>query len=168
MVEYSDFQCPYCGAVGRDIMPALRREYVEAGKVMFVFKHFPLVVHPLARGAASAAVCAGQQGKFWQMHDRLFAQPAKLNDEDMRASAGQVGLDLNLYDSCRAGTESRKLVEADASEAEAFKLTGTPTFFFGRIGSDGRVRATAVLSGAKPIVGFRSILDRLLASQGSQ
>ena len=83
----------------------------------------------------------------------------------MRGSARQVGLNLDLYDSCRAGSESTKLVEADKSEGDAFKLTGTPTFFFGRIGSDSRVRATDALFGAKPVAEFRAILDPLLVSQ---
>lgn len=162
IVEYSDFQCPFCGAVARDTMPTLIREYVDTGKVILVFKNLPLAMHPLAPGAAAAALCAGQQGKFWQMHDRLFALPIKLADQDMRASASQVGLDLGLYDSCRAGTASAKLVDADRSEAEALKITGTPTYLFGRVEPDGRVRATEVLSGAKPIANFKAVLDRLL------
>jgi protein-disulfide isomerase len=162
IVEYSDFQCPFCGVVARDIMPTLIQEYVETGKVIVVFKNFPLAFHALAPGVAAAALCAHQQGKFWQMHDRLFAQPTKLTDRDLRASASNVGLDLVLYDLCRSGTASAKLVEADRSEAEALNITGTPTFIFGRVQPDGQVSATDVLTGAKPIGNFRAILDRLL------
>lgn len=117
IVEYSDFECPFCGVVARETIPTLKREYMDTGKVMLVFKHLPLPFHSLAPGAAAAAVCSGQQGKFWQMHDRLFAKPMKLTAQDLRASAGQVGLDLPVYDACRAGTAPSTLVDADRSEA---------------------------------------------------
>lgn len=162
LVEYSDFQCPFCGVVARDTMPTVIREYVDTGKVMLIFKHLPLAIHPLAPGAAAAALCAGQQGRFWQMHDRLFAEPVRLADQDLRASASEVGLDLAIYDQCRTQALSRKLIEADRIQAEALQITATPTFIFGRVEPDGRVRATDVLTGAKPIANFKAILDRLL------
>jgi protein-disulfide isomerase len=162
ILEFADFECPFCGVVARETIPTLIREYVETGKVILVFRNLPLAMHPLARNAAAAAFCAGQQGRFWQMHDRLFAQASGLADRDMRTYASQLALDLALYDSCRATTASAALIEADSSEAGALKITGTPTFIFGRVESDGRVRATDVLSGAKPIANFRAVLDRLL------
>lgn len=166
IVTYSDFECPYCGVAARTMIPTLIREYVEPGKVILVFKHLPLPSHTLATGAAVAAGCAREQGKFWPMHDRLFEQPPKLADDDLRSAAGQIGLDLNQYDACRSAGASLKDVEADRSEAAALKITGTPTFILGTIERDGRVRAREVVSGAKPITTFRTLLDRLLAERG--
>jgi protein-disulfide isomerase len=162
VVVYSDFQCPFCGVVARDTLPPLIRDYVDSGKVLLAFKHLPLAIHPLASAAAAAAACASQQGRFWQMHDRLFMEPARLADSDLRSAAVQAGVDLKVYDSCRAGASAAEIVEADRSEAESLGITGTPTFVFGRVAPDGRVRATDVLTGAKPIAVFIEILDRLL------
>jgi protein-disulfide isomerase len=162
IVEYSDFACPFCGAVARDTLPTVIREYVDPGKVILVFKNFPLPSHPSAPHAAAAALCAGQQGKFWQMHDRMFDKPMKLTEQELRETASQLGLDLTVYDSCRAEPTAAQLVEADRSEAETLKITGTPTFFFGTVEPDGRIRVTDVLSGAKPVANFKAILDRLL------
>ena len=162
IVVYSDFQCPFCGAVARDTLPMLIRDYVDTGKVLLAFKHLPLAIHPLAPGAAAAAVCAAQQGRFWQMHDRLFMEPIRLADSDLRSAAVQAGVDLNIYDFCRAGESAAEIVEADKSHAESLGITGTPTFLFGTVASEGTVRATDVLTGAKPIAVFRQILDRLL------
>src|SRR5262245_57910947 len=117
IVEYSDFQCPFCGVAARDILPAVIRDYVNTGKVILVFKHLPLNIHPFAPGAAASAFCADQQGKFWPMHDRLFREGIELTDAGLRTAASQIDLDLARYDSCRAGTATKQLVEADPSEA---------------------------------------------------
>jgi protein-disulfide isomerase len=162
VVVYSDFQCPFCGVVARDTLPALVREYVDTGKVLLAFKHLPLAIHPLAPAAAAAGACAAQQGRFWQMHDRLFMEPVRLADFDLRSAAAQAGADLKIYDSCRAGASAAGIVEADRSEAASLGIAGTPTFVFGRVTPDGRVRATDVLTGAKPIAVFHEILQRLL------
>jgi protein-disulfide isomerase len=164
IVEYSDFQCPYCGDVARDTLPDLARAYVDTGKVILIFKHLPLSIHPLAPAAASAASCAGEQSKFWEMHDQLFSKPAKLAAGDLRAAAGEIGLDLTRFDQCRNGAAAAKLVEDDTLEAERLGVTATPTFIFGRLEPGGRVRATDVMTGAKPAKEFKRILDRLLRS----
>jgi protein-disulfide isomerase len=143
-------------------MPTVIRQFVDTGKVILVFKNLPLAMHPLAPGAAAAGVCAGEQGKFWQMYDRLFAQPVRLAEADLRRSAGEIGLNLALYDACRAGTAPAKLIEADVAEADAVKITGTPTFILGRVEPDGKVRASDVLTGAKPVAEFETVLNRLL------
>lgn len=162
MVEYSDYECPFCGEVARETLPTLVREYVDTGKIIVVFKNMPLPFHQFANGAAIAATCGGEQGRFWQMHDQLFTEPVKLSNLDLRAFAMRIGLDLARYDSCVAGTQAPKVVEADRAEAQALGLTSTPTFLFGRLEGDGQVRVSDVLTGAKPITTFRAILDKLL------
>ncbi len=97
VVVYSDFQCPFCGVVARDTLPALVRDDVDTGNVRLAFKHLPLAIHPLASAAAAATECAAQQGRFWQMHDRLFKEPVRLADSDLRSAAVQAGVDLKVY-----------------------------------------------------------------------
>ena len=162
IVQYSEFQCPFCGTAAREVLPALIRDYVDTGKIILVFKHLPLPMHPLAPGAASAAVCAHEQGHFWKMHDRLFAKPSRLSEEDLRTSAAAIGLDLPRYESCRNEPRTKQMVEADAAEAKQLNVTGTPTFFVGTIESKIRLRPTDAISGAKPIVAFQEVLNRLL------
>lgn len=162
IIEYSDFQCPFCGVVARGVVPALIRDYVQPGKALFVFKNLPLPIHPLAMGAAAAAHCAGQQNKFLEMHDLLFGAPSKLADVDLKTAATQIGLDVAAFDSCRNTPSTAKAVQADASEAAALKISGTPTFFFGKVEERSRVRVSSVLSGAKPIEDFKKVIDPLL------
>ena len=165
IVIYSDFEYPYCGVAARTMIPTLVRDYVEPGKAVLVFKNLPLPSHTLATAAAVAAGCAGDQGKFWPMHDHLFAQPGRLAESELRSAAGQVGLDLDRFEVCRSAGAALKSVDADRSEAESLKITGTPTFILGTIEADGRVRAREIVSGAKPITTFRAALDRLLAER---
>jgi protein-disulfide isomerase len=118
-------------------------------------------MHPVAFSAAAAALCADEQDKFWQMRDRLFAEPIT-SERDLTVSAEQAGLDLEMYDACRASMASAKLVEQDISEARALGITATPTFLFGRLDAEGRLIAEDVIVGTSPIANFRAILDRLL------
>lgn len=92
LLEFSDFQCPYCGRLARETIPAIEEKYVTPGKVMLAFKHFPLSeIHSAARLAAEAAECAGSQGKFWEFHNGLFALPSDLSKEGIWAAAKRIG-----------------------------------------------------------------------------
>lgn len=164
VVTYSDFQCPYCGKAAREILPVLKKEYVDRGRLKIAFKNLPLPMHSLAPGAAAAAACAGQQRQFWPMHDRLFSEPSRLLSSDLRDAATEIGVDRAAFESCLGATETVALVQQDKTEAARLGITSTPTFVIGRLDADGRVRATDVLSGAKPVAAFREILDRLLKS----
>jgi protein-disulfide isomerase len=163
VVEYSEFQCPYCGAFARDVLPTIVRDYVETGKVRLVFKNTPLPMHEFASSAGVAALCADKQGKFWEMHDRLFSQQDRLADNDVRNVAAQLGLGLMEYDQCHGGRAAVQVIDADSAEARSFGITGTPTFVFGTLQPDGRVKGSDILAGAKPIAAFRAILDRVPA-----
>lgn len=164
VIEFSDFQCPYCTRFTQGAYADLVREYVDTGRVLLAFRHLPLdQIHPLARKAAEAAECAGRQGKFWEMHDRLFIDPTKLSITDLHAHAATVGLQGNAFERCLAG-EAADRVTQDVAEAARLQVYGTPGFLIGTMTSDGRVRVTDRLSGAQPIQAFKAILDRLLAS----
>lgn len=163
VVVYSDFQCPFCAHFADTTFRALDRDYIAEGKVLFAFRHLPLSHHAQAFAAAAAATCAGRQGKFWEMHDRLFANAKTLPTAPWRTFAADLGLSRAQFDSCldREGPET---VRTDLALAEALEFSGTPSFLIGRIERDGRMRVSNRLAGALPIVSFKKIIDPLLAN----
>jgi len=163
VVVYSDFQCPFCAHFANTTFRELDGDYIADGKVVVAFRHFPLSHHNQAFAAASAAACAGRQGKFWEMHDRLFTNAKTLGSAPWRTFAAELGLNRAQFDSCldREGPET---VRTDLALGEALEISGTPSFLIGRIGRDGRVRVSNRLAGALPIGSFKSIIDPLLAN----
>jgi protein-disulfide isomerase len=129
---------------------------------VFAFRHLPLPNHAHAFAAASAAVCAELQGKFWEMHDRLFANAKALKDAPWRTFAGDLGLDRARFDSCLRA-EGPETVGKDLALAQALEISGTPAFLIGTT-DPGGVRISNRIDGALPIGSFKSIIDPLLAS----
>jgi protein-disulfide isomerase len=123
--------------------------------------HNPLPIHSRAEAAAEAAECAGQQGQFWAMHDRLFGDPKKLDDSDLAEYARALGLDLSAFATCRPGS-GNAIVRRDVAVAKDLGLKGTPTFLIGEIVSDGRVKIADVIAGARPVADFEVVIDRRL------
>lgn len=162
MFEYSDFQCPYCVRFASETAPILVRDYVDSGKVRIVFRNTPGASHQFAGKAAEAVVCAGRQGQFWPMHDKLFAFGGKLTADSLDTAAAAMPIDAGPFKKCLAGQASAE-VSADLESARDFNINGTPSFQFGYVESDGVARLVKGFSGAKPIDQFRSILDRLIA-----
>lgn len=162
LIEYSDFKCPYCGKFARETFPALDDRYVRSGKVLVAFRHLPLAIHPEAQKAAEAAACGGQQGKFWEMHDRLFRSQDRLDLPGLRESAQAVGLNASQFASCLEGQMTDR-VQQDAAGAKSLVISGTPTFLVGLVQPDGRVKIMQRLVGAQPPQQFQQVLDRLLA-----
>jgi 2-hydroxychromene-2-carboxylate isomerase len=126
IVEYSDFQCPYCSAAHPEL-ERLVREF--EGQVKLVFKHFPLSSHLRAVAAARAAEAARRQGKFWEMHDVLFAHQRELEDTDLERYAGTIGLDMERFKRDFASSEVQERVEADRDEGLKLGIEGTPTIY---------------------------------------
>jgi len=165
VLVYSDFECPYCARFARDTMPTLVRDYVDRGRVALAFKHLPLeAIHPRARKAAEAAECAGEQGRFWQMHDLLFALPRALQPSDLNSKAARLGIDRLSFSRCLDG-EMAVRVDNDLEEARELMVSGTPTFFFGALQRDGTIRVIRRESGAIPPKAFSKILDEVLGSK---
>jgi len=162
IIEHSDFQCPYCGRFAREILPELEKGYVATGKVLLAFREFPLTIHPFAEKAAEAAECAGRQGKFWEMHDRLFVKQ-QLDPPSLEAHAKALHLSPGVFDTCLAGEAADK-VRQDTEAGKALLVTGTPTFFVGTIQPDGRVKVLQRVSGALPLAQFGAALDRIIAA----
>ena len=164
IVEFSDFECPFCGRYSRETFDQLERDFVKTGKVRYAFRHYPLEsIHPRALKAGEAAECARQQGKFWELHKRLFADQQKLSDADLRANASAVGLDLGAFDRCLAGPALVK-VRHDLDEGSRAGVLGTPFFFLGVTQKDGRIKVLSRLSGAQSYSAFKTAIDKLLAS----
>jgi protein-disulfide isomerase len=126
IVEFSDFQCPYCAAAHPEL-ERLVREF--EGQVKLVFKHYPLPAHSRAVASARAAEAARRQGKFWEMHDLLFKNQRALEDADLARYAGAIGLDTDRFAEDYASSEVKERVDADRAEGEKHKLEGTPTIF---------------------------------------
>ena len=149
VVEFSDFQCPFCSRVN----PTLNQITEAYGdEVAIVFKHLPLRMHSKAPGAHAAAEAAHRQGKFWEMHDLIFANQRELSQEKYEEHAQQLGLDMDRFRKDAASPEVKKKVDADAAEAARLGVTGTPGFFV-----NGRF-----VSGAKPFESFKQIIDEEL------
>ena len=153
LVEFSDFQCPFC-ARAVPTLKALRKKYPDELRV--IYRHMPLDFHPQARPAAIASACADAQGQFWPYHDRLFEQQQALTPEDLIGHAEAVGLEMATFQTCLAAAETAAIVDADQKAAEALGATGTPAFFINGI----------FLSGAQPIEVFQAVIEEEL--QGGQ
>ena len=134
ITEYSDFECPFCAQFATVQMPVVRAQLIATGKVRWRYRDFPLPTHAYSRYAALAAQCAGEQGKFWQMHDQLFdhhqwAQTGKNPRGLFREFAGTISLDLDKYDACMDGQRYAGRIQASVQEGEARGVRGTPSFF---------------------------------------
>lgn len=162
LIEYTDFECPYCATVANGSLRQLATEYVQTGKVLFIVKNLPLPMHLMAPRASVMALCAGEQGKFWEMHDALFTRNARLTEPDLQGLGSQIGLDRAVYQTCLDSDRPQTLITADKAEAAEFGIKSTPTFVFGRLQRDGQVKATDVLRGAQSIEELRAVLNRLL------
>ncbi len=161
LLEFSDFQCPYCGRFTRDTLPALERDYIDTGKVRLAFRHLPLSIHPFAEKAAESAACAGRQGQFWPMHDALFLDQQHLDGPNLSERAVRLHLDEPAFEACLSGGAA-DAVARDAELARALGVSGTPAFFLGRPEAGARVTLTDRLSGAQPLAQFAAVIDRLL------
>src|SRR6266496_5253977 len=134
VTEYSDFECPFCASFATVQMPVIREQLIATGKLRWRYRDFPLPTHRYSRYAALAAQCAGEQGKFWEMHDRLFEQHqwAQTGDNPralFRDFARAVGVDLDKYDACMDSQRYAGRIEASVQEGEAAGVRGTPSFY---------------------------------------
>jgi len=153
IVEFSDYQCPFCKRAEPTIDAVLAKYPTQ---VRVVYRHLPLDgLHPRARPAAIASVCAEQQGKFWEYHGKLFENQQALNDEDLDKHATELGLDQAAFKACQQNPETAQRVQRDSDAARAVGITGTPAFLINGI----------LISGARPIDDFSKWIDQELAAK---
>ncbi|HKV55627.1 MAG TPA: thioredoxin domain-containing protein [Candidatus Binataceae bacterium] len=150
IVEFGDFQCPFCRAAENQVKQ-VQKKYGKEVKVVYL--DFPLSFHPHAMDAARAALCAGDQNKFWQYHDALFDDQKKLGADDLKQTAAKLGLDKAKFDSCFASDAHDAAIQKDMAEGRALGVTGTPTFFIN--GQE--------LVGAQPLPKFDEAITEELA-----
>jgi protein-disulfide isomerase len=153
IVEFSDFQCPYCARAEPTVKDLMELEKYK-GKIRLVYRDYPLEFHKLAPKASEAAHCAGDQGKYWEMHGRLFAATPKLEVTDLKAYARELALDAGRFDKCLDSGEKAKVVADHFKAGADAGVRGTPAFFI-----NGRL-----ISGAQPLEAFKTIIDAELAA----
>ena len=165
IIEFSDFQCPFCARFHVQTLPLLLEEYIEQGKVKLVFRDFPIQsIHPNALPAAVAAECANEQGQFKAMHDMLFDNQNQWSKQETDVAlsiftqyATEIQLDQNTFDSCLTSGKYIEEIRNDLEDGRSYDVTGTPGFF---IGNDdiGYVE----LKGAQPFESFKKVIDAQL------
>lgn len=168
VVEFSDYQCPFCARNYRDVMPKLQEEYIDTGKVRFVMREYPLAsIHKDATNASIAALCAGDQGKYWDMHDIMFENQRTLGVDNLKSFADTIGLDTSTFNECLDGKKHAEQVRKDMASAAKLGMGGTPGFFIGRTDPNDpdKVEMSVYLKGAKPIDSFRASINDLLEGE---
>jgi protein-disulfide isomerase len=159
-VMASDFQCPYCKQFHDQSFATLRQEYVATGKVRMAYINFPLPIHANAWPAAEVAMCAGAQGKFWQMQDALFGSQDRWAEKQPAAPvldsvAQSIGVDTTALDQCVSGKTVHDLIEADRDRADRAGVNATPTIIIG----------DKLMQGVEPIGNYQHVLDSALAAR---
>lgn len=164
LVEFSDFQCPFCRTLWRESVTPLKEKYIKTGKVRLVYRDFPLTgIHPAAEPAAIAAECADDQGKFWEMHDKIFSEQEKLGQgtvafgaEELARWAREIGLDTNEFSVCLAQRKHADEVAKDAADGAALGVEGTPYVF---------VNGKLLIRGALPWPQVEQIIEQELVKK---
>lgn len=174
IIEYADIECPFCRHFEHDIYPRVFDDYIKTGKARLYYRDMPLPFHEHALPAARAAHCAGEQGKFWEMHDSLFidkipipgpnGRSSGLATSDIDERAAKLGLDTAKLDACMASTRFADVIKRSSEEAAKMNIEGTPTFVIGTIGPNGNVVSVKkTIVGAQPFGAFKAVIDPLLA-----
>jgi protein-disulfide isomerase len=164
LIEFTDFQCPFCFRHLTQTFPQIDRDYIQTGKLRYIVRDFPLANHPQAFKAAEASHCAADQGKYWQMHQKLFSNQKALSLSAMVQFAGSLDMRTPAFEQCLRQGKYEMRVRQDFVEGLAAGVRGTPAFFLGVVDSAGRtVRSQSMITGAQPYSRFKAALDRLLA-----
>lgn len=149
IVSFEDYQCPFCKRSFDQTFPLLKKEYIDTGKVRYVFRDFPLNFHPQAQSASEASECADDQGKFWEYHGALFQNQESLGDALYKKIAEELELNVEQFNSCLDSGKYRQEVQNDFSYGTTVGVSGTPTFFINGI----------KLVGAQPFQAFQQVIE---------
>lgn len=166
VVEFADYQCPYCRVFHATLLPKLREAYIDTGKVRYFYLDLPLRQHRQAFAASVAARCAGQQGKFWPMHERLYVNQATLNQAPFVKLATELELDVMRFRACMGSQDAHRAVQRDMLEARRAGVTATPTVVLGRIEGN-RVTVERMAPGTPAFEEMAREIEALLAKPGS-
>jgi len=160
VVEFTDYQCPYCKRFSQNTFPFMKRDYIDTGKVRWLVRDLPLGFHNNARMAAQAAYCAAEQDKFWTMRESLFRNSSNLDEEHLKTYAADLGLDAQAFNDCIASERYLAEIDAYAGIAAGLHLTGTPSFVVGRTQPD-KLTGRVIIGAQSPAV-FASEIGKLL------
>lgn len=163
LVEFGDYQCPFCKKFHTGAYAELKKNYVDTGKVRFVSRDLPLEFHPFALKAAEAARCAGEQNKYWELRDALYTDSAAPDDSVIKKAAESLSLDVAALQSCIASDKFKADVQKDATEAATLQIGGTPTFVLAKSAKD-KLDGVRIV-GALPFAAFQSAIDALLKTE---
>jgi protein-disulfide isomerase len=164
LIDFSDFQCPFCARYVRETMPWIERDYVVTGKVKYVFRDFPVEsLHKQAFAAHEAAACAADQRQFWPMHDRLFANQQALDRAALAAHAAALHIDASAFQECLDGGQHAASIRTSMAEGRAAGITATPTLMLG-LNEPGKttVKVVKIVRGAQPYAQVRDAIENLL------
>jgi protein-disulfide isomerase len=163
LIEFADYQCPFCARFERETFPRIDEDYVLTGKVKFIFRNFPLESHPGAFKAAEAAICAGEQGKFWAMHSRLFRLQDTRDFSDWTQHAKTLALNSTKFTQCLESEATASKVRKDLADGKSAGVKVTPTFFLGRAEEKSpKMTVLNKLEGAGAFSRFKEALDNVL------
>lgn len=155
IVEFSDFECPFCGSFYNDTLPQIISEYIDTGMVKMYYRHYPLSFHPKAVPLALASECANDQDKFWEMHDKIFDNNATISsvtDETIKGWVTELGMNTGEFNECYDSKEHQAKVDEDFAAGQAAGVSGTPTFYI-----NGKQ-----IVGAQPFESFKAVIDEEL------
>jgi protein-disulfide isomerase len=169
MVEFSDYQCPYCRHFHLETFPQLQKTYIDSGKLVFAVKNFPLDFHPRAMDAAVAVSCARQQNikAFWDVQGELFSHQNRLGKDLYNELVKRYGLDRKKFSKCMTDDKQKVAITRDLKYAQSLGVQGTPTFFIGRLEGDRLVDAVRVV-GAQPARVFTRVLDSFIKADSTK
>ena len=166
LVEFSDYECPFCIRHFQQTMPELDREYISTGKLRYVFMDYPIdQLHPAALKAHEAARCGGEQGKFWEMHQRLFTPAGSHGVDRLKALASEVGIDRGKFDTCLDSGRMQGPVRASVDTATQLGADGTPQMYLGVADASGSFRIIRSIRGAVPFGQIKQVIDGLLSAR---
>ena len=162
VMEFADFQCPYCKHFHTESFAELKKNYIDTGKVRFISRDLPLEFHSNAMNAALAARCAGEQNKYWELRDSLITNSKDLARESIAKYAQQTGLDMTGFTACLDGQKYKSQIEKDRDEANQLGFSGTPSFVIGKM-NKGTLDGVKIV-GALPYATFDAKIHELLAA----
>lgn len=159
IIEFSDYECPFCQRHAETVRHDLVKEFVESGVLRYFFANNPLPIHPNAVLMAGGAICAGDQGNHWAMHDLLFEQPSTTRSGLLALAAG-IGIEVARFDACLDSAIPRERIDRDIATAQDLELSGTPGFALGRIDGETLV-VTTLIRGAQPLQTFERAIREI-------
>jgi protein-disulfide isomerase len=169
LLDFSDYQCPFCGRFVRETMPQIDHDYLQTGKIKYVFRDLPLEsIHPLAFKAAEAARCAGEQNRFWEMHDRLYQNQNALDVGSLPIHAQALGLNVNQFAQCLNSDKYLSSIRKDISDATNAGIQGTPNFVIALVDQNNpkalTIRVWRQIVGAQSYANYKAALDSAIAA----